>query len=153
MVLSIRGNRSSPPHLARAGADAGFLDVLTGLRVGELLGPEVERHRFSKTADPVTRSIVMQHLGDCKTEASRKPVPLDLRLANPVGLAAAKSLSYRTRTGFLLALTSEENCRTGQARCIRRIRASGEEARNRRALGWHTFRHTYATLLKATART
>jgi hypothetical protein len=24
---------------------------------------------------------VMQHVGDCKTEASRKPVPLDLRLS------------------------------------------------------------------------
>ena len=29
----------------------------------------------------VIHSVVMQHVGDCKTEASRKPVPLDLPLS------------------------------------------------------------------------
>jgi hypothetical protein len=36
---------------------------------------------FQKMEVHVIRSIVMQHVGDCKTEASRKPVPLDLRLS------------------------------------------------------------------------
>jgi integrase len=60
---------------------AVFLDVLTGLRVGELLALKWSDIDFEKLQISVTRSIVMQHLGECKTEASRKPVLLDPRLA------------------------------------------------------------------------
>jgi integrase len=60
---------------------AVFLDELTGLRVGELLALKWNDIDFDKSQISVTRSIAMQRIGDCKTEASRKPVPLDLRLA------------------------------------------------------------------------
>jgi integrase len=59
-----------------------LLDVLTGLRVGELLALKWNDIDFQKSQISVTRSIVMQRIGDCKTEASRKPVPMDLRLAS-----------------------------------------------------------------------
>src|SRR5712671_3244346 len=36
---------------------------------------------FSNLRLDVLRSIYMRHIGDCKTEASRKPVPLDERVA------------------------------------------------------------------------
>jgi integrase len=58
-----------------------FLAVFTGLRVGELLGLKWKDIDFQKMEVHVIRSIMMQHVGDCKTEASRKPVPLDLRLS------------------------------------------------------------------------
>jgi integrase len=58
-----------------------FLAVFTGLRVGELLGLKWKDIDFRKMEVHVIRSIVMQHVGDCKTEASREPVPLDLRLS------------------------------------------------------------------------
>ncbi|MBZ5685575.1 MAG: tyrosine-type recombinase/integrase [Acidobacteriia bacterium] len=58
-----------------------FVAVFTGLRVGELLGLKWSDIDLQKMVVHVVRSIVMQHVGDCKTEASRKPVPLDLRLA------------------------------------------------------------------------
>jgi len=59
-----------------------FLAVFTGLRVGELLGLKWKDIDSQKMEIHVIRSIVIQHVGDCETEASRKPVPLDLRLAN-----------------------------------------------------------------------
>jgi integrase len=59
-----------------------LLDVLTGLRVGELLALKRNVIDFQKSQISVTRSIVMQRIGDCKTEANRKPVPMDLRLAS-----------------------------------------------------------------------
>jgi integrase len=51
-----------------------LLAVFTGLRVGELLGLKWKDIDFQKMEIHVIRSIVMQHVGDCKTEASRKPV-------------------------------------------------------------------------------
>jgi len=49
--------------------------------VGELLALKWQDIDFEKFEISVTRSISLQHVGECKTEASRKPVPLDARLA------------------------------------------------------------------------
>ena len=70
------GGRSKEPTRTMV-----FVAVFTGLRVGELLGLKWSDIDLQKMVVHVVRSIVMQHVGDCKTEASRKPVPLDLRLA------------------------------------------------------------------------
>jgi integrase len=78
-----------------------FLAVFTGLRVGELLGLKWKDVDFQKMEVHVIRSIVMQHVGDCKTEASRKPVPLDFAIVQgPVELATAESISNRRGLGI-----------------------------------------------------
>ena len=46
-----------------------FVAVFTGLRVGELLGLKWSDIDLQKMVVHVVRSIVMQHVGDCKTEA------------------------------------------------------------------------------------
>ena len=43
-----------------------FLAVFTGFRVGELLGLKWKDIDFQKMEIHVIRSIVMQHVGDCK---------------------------------------------------------------------------------------
>src|SRR5215471_4927857 len=53
----------------------------TGLRMSELFGLKWNDIDFQKNEISVTRSIVFQVVGPCKTEASQKPVPLDSRLA------------------------------------------------------------------------
>ena len=58
-----------------------LLDVVTGLRASELFGLKWTDIDFRKNEISVTRSIVMQVVGPCKTEASQKPVPLDPLLA------------------------------------------------------------------------
>jgi len=58
-----------------------LVNVMTGLRVGELLALKWQDIDFEKFEISVTRSISLQHVGECKTEASRKPVRLDARLA------------------------------------------------------------------------
>jgi len=58
-----------------------LLDVVTGLRASELFGLKWTDINFKKNEISVTRSIVMQVVGPCKTEASQKPVPLDPVLA------------------------------------------------------------------------
>src|ERR1700744_2759946 len=68
-------------HLEEPARTAVLVDVMTGLRVGELLALKWEDVDFERFEVRVTRSISLQHVGECKTEASRKPVPLDSRLA------------------------------------------------------------------------
>lgn len=97
-----------------------FLAVFTGLRVGELLGLKWKDIDFQKMEVHVIRSIVMQHVGDCKTEASRKPVPLDLRLSKVLWNWRLRVHTQSTRTGYSPAHTAKANCRTGQGRSTRR---------------------------------
>jgi len=54
-----------------------FLDMPTGLRRGELAGLKWEDFDFKELYVSVTRSLVDQHVGAVKTEASRKLMPID----------------------------------------------------------------------------
>ena len=58
-----------------------LLDVTTGLCRSELFALKWSDVDFSHLCLNVLRSIYLRHIGDCKTEASRKPVPLDERVA------------------------------------------------------------------------
>jgi len=56
--------------------------VTTGVRVSELLALKWADVHFDSGEIILTRGIVRQQIGTMKTEASRKPVPLDAGLAN-----------------------------------------------------------------------
>ena len=58
-----------------------LLDAATGLRASELLALRWEDVDFKALELSVTRSIWHQIVGNCKTEASVKPVPLDSYMA------------------------------------------------------------------------
>jgi integrase len=58
-----------------------LLDVTTGLRRSELLALKWSDVDFSSLELKVVRSIYLRMIGSCKTEASRKPVPLDAHVA------------------------------------------------------------------------
>jgi len=66
-----------------------FLTAATGLRVSEALGLKWSDVDFGTGAINLGRAIVHQHIGEMKTEASQKPVPMDgalsLRSLNGVG--------------------------------------------------------------------
>jgi integrase len=80
-VLEIKEVRSLLGALALRERTMVLLDVVTGLRASELFGLKWTDINFNKNEISVTRSIVMQVVGSCKTEASQKPVPLDPILA------------------------------------------------------------------------
>jgi integrase len=70
-----------------------FLDAVTGLRRSELFALKWEDINFEDLQINVQRSIYMNVIGNCKTEASRKPVPLDPILAAELwDLEAGQSL-------------------------------------------------------------
>src|SRR6266436_1688491 len=61
---------------------AVILDAVSGLRVGELLGLKWEDVRFDQLELNVTRSVSRQVVTPCKTEVSRKPVPMNPEIAD-----------------------------------------------------------------------
>jgi integrase len=70
-----------------------LLAAATGLRVSELLGIRWDDVDFDSLELRVTRSIWHQKIGDCKTEASAKPVPLD-------GYMAEDLLQWRKKSPY-----------------------------------------------------
>jgi integrase len=149
VVLSVEEIAALLRLLREPARTAVFLDVLTGLRVGELLALKWNDIDFEKSQISVTRSIVMQRIGDCKTEASRKPVPLDLRLAEALYNWRLAS-PYPMTTDWIFA-SPHSNGRLPywpgafyRAHILPAAKTLGIEG-----IGWHTFRRTYATCLKA----
>src|SRR6516164_3061820 len=72
IVLTIEQIQALLPHLGEPCHTAVLLDVATGVRVGELLGLKWADIDFEKLEINVTRSVVKQRVGPCKTEASQK---------------------------------------------------------------------------------
>ena len=58
----------------------GTVAATTGLRISEVLGLKWQDVDFAHLTLSVTRSVVDDVIGRCKTETSRKPVPLDTLL-------------------------------------------------------------------------
>ncbi len=127
-----------------------LLDAATGLRVSELLVLRWQDVDFEKLELNVTRSIWHQVIGDCKTEASAKPVPLDCYLAEDL-LRWRRQSAYPMDDDYIFA---SETMRGKQPywpdnlmkRYIRPVARANGINKN---IGWHTFRHTFGTLLKA----
>ena len=60
---------------------AVLLGTVTGLRAGELLGLKWSDIDFEKLEIRLIRDVVKQRIERCKTEASKKPIPIDAALA------------------------------------------------------------------------
>jgi len=91
-----------------------MLDVTTGLRRSELFALKWRDVDFSNLRLDVLRSIYLRHLGDCKTEASRKPVPLDERVAADLWVWKETSRYRQPTTGYSRVLVPKGNIRSGQ---------------------------------------
>jgi integrase len=137
-------------HLEEPARTAVLVDVMTGLRVGELLALKWEDVDFEKFEVRVTRSISLQHVGECKTEASRKPVPLDSRLAETLWHWRTVC-AYPRQEDWVFASPHTKGVQPYWPSTLNRwhIQPAVKAARIEGRIGWHTFRRTYATLLKA----
>src|SRR5262249_49391047 len=80
-VLTVEEIRALIGELAEPYRTLVFLAAVTGMRVSELLALKWEDVRCDAGEIVLSRSIVHQQIGVMKTEASRKPLPLDAGLA------------------------------------------------------------------------
>ncbi len=149
-VLNIEQIRKLLDHLKEPGRTAVLLDILTGLRVSELLALKWSDVDFENLEIQVTRSISLQHVGPCKTEASQKPVPLDPELAEAL-LMWRRQSPYPQDDDWVFASPARKGKLPYWSFSLFRVyvKPALREAKITGKIGWHTFRHSYATILKS----
>jgi integrase len=127
-----------------------LLAVGTGLRMSELFGLKWKDVDYAAKQINVVRAIVKQTVGICKTEASQKPIPLDVHLARAL-ITWHRSSRFREPEDWVFAspATQGQLPYWGQALMRHYIAPAAREVGITKRIGWHTFRHSYSTLLKS----
>ena len=127
-----------------------FLDAATGLRRSELFALKWDDVDFDDMQITVRRSIYINIVGNCKTEASRKPVPMDPILASELW-AWKQDSPYGQPHDWVFASprTRGKSPYWPDIVLSRVIRPAAARAGIEKHIGWHTFRHSFSTMLVA----
>jgi integrase len=127
-----------------------LLAASTGLRQSELFGVKWSDIDFAQHTMNVVRSIVYGVVGPCKTESSQKPVPVHPTVLEELG--KWRELCRYNKSGDWVFASRRHRGRKpiwGQAILRKYIRPTAQKVGIRKQFGWHTFRHTYSTLLRS----
>lgn len=117
-----------------------------GLRVSEIMGLQWGDFDWENFSVMVRRSVVHGRVGDTKTEASFRPLPVDTRLMAPLQELRNRS-SYTNQEDFVFA-NAIGRPRWQESILHRQLKPAAVRAGVGK-IGWHTFRHTYSTMLRS----
>jgi|SRR5579859_20586 len=149
-VLDVGEIRSLLTELQHPYKAMVFLAAATGLRASELLGLKWQDVDFESLEINLNHGVVHQIVGELKTEASQKPLPLDPDLAQSL-LEWRRMSPFNKQTDWVFASPEMKGQQPYWPENLlrRHIRPAAERCNIRKTISWHTFRHSYATQLKA----
>jgi integrase len=124
--------------------------AVTGLRRGELVGLKWEDIDFEHGRIHIRRSLVDQVEGEPKTEASKRPIPLQPALAFALRTWMQRT-SYSKASDWVFASPFHAGRTPYWPSTVlaKVIQPPALEAGITKRIGWHTFRRTTATWLLA----
>jgi integrase len=143
-VLSAEECQKLLAHLEDPWRTMVLVVMCLGLRVSEMLGLQWQDFDFDRNTVLVQRAWVVGEVGDVKTRYSRKSVPLD-------GSLVASLLAYRVKYECCdWVFANPATNRPWWAHHVQqsRIAKAGVKAGLGAGIGWHTFRHTYSSMLR-----
>jgi integrase len=117
-----------------------------GLRVSEIMGLQWGDFDWDKMTVLIQRSVVQCQVGETKTEGSCRPLPVDPGLA-----ARLKDLRARSawpNAGDWVFSNDAGRPRWQETILQRQLKPAALRAGIGK-IGWHTFRHTYSTMLRS----
>jgi integrase len=123
----------------------------TGLRRSELFALRWSDVNFFTMEIAVTRAVVRNHFGETKTEASHKPVPLHPAVKDALAEWRGQS-PYKSDEDFLFPSLRMNGKQPLMPDMVLRkiIRPALVRAKvTGKVIGWHSFRHSLATNLRA----
>jgi integrase len=126
-----------------------LLAGITGLRRGELFALRWRDIDFDLKQANVTHSVWHNVEGDTKTEASRKPVPLPALVVEELK-HWRKTTLYRSDEDFLFPSVAKNGTQPLSPDMIlkRHVRPVLKRIGVTKRIGWHSFRHGLATMLR-----
>jgi integrase len=139
-IRLVLGQLSQPYHTMV------LIAACLGLRVSEIMGLQWGDFEWENFSVMVRRSVVHGRVGDTKTEASFRPLPVDTRLMAPLQELRNRS-SYTNQEDFVFA-NATGRPRWQESILHRQLKPAAVRAGVGK-IGWHTFRHTYSTMLRS----
>jgi integrase len=147
-VLTTEEFQALIPELPPRARVIVLLDGSTGLRRGEIIALRWSDIDFKSCQANVQRSIWRNVEGETKTEGSQKPVPLPPFVVEELKRWREESL-YKSEDDFIFPSIRKngEQAISPDSILKREIRPALQRIGVTKRVGFHTFRHTLATLL------
>jgi integrase len=125
-----------------------LIAICLGLRVSEVLGLQWRDVDWDHLLLTVERAYVLGQVDDVKTIYSERRMPLDPALGEI--LLAHKRIFAPDAEGSVWIFSNPDTGRPWWPHQIQQhhIRKAGMEVLNLDHIGWHTFRHSYSSLLR-----
>jgi integrase len=148
-VLTAEEVRSILKRLSFVHQTMVFLAASTGLRVSEIRGLQWHDVDTQKGLLNLRRGVVKNNITELKTKTSRRPVPIHPALVDALGIVRQSSRYDKDGDWVFASVHSKGKVPLWPCGVMQQhVKPAVAEAGIKKTVSWHTFRHSYATLLK-----